>query len=347
MIPINLTTNEQLTNKLIVVQNVAEDDDTSNKAAAAAAASATEAAAATSTTTVALKELDVLCGRGRVAQKLVGNRNFHAVIESHLDTYIHQTTKQDKSNYIRCIGQKCVQDIGFRFVKKRNKGSRSKSLVSPTTTGPQGDEYVILDTQEIYDKVGHALRDLAMKKYGSALTRKRQQQPNNNKKKKTTKMISPPKTAMSSKVEPVPVPSSSSEIDGGIKNNNNNNTKTTTRTYKRRRSSISSSSSGGSTTSSGTSSGTTSSSCSSDDDSIFFNMWTTPTPDATVSCSSSSSSDSCGMEIDSIKESSTPTTLLDVFAEQYLSELAEDMNVEKSMDDPLPVEFSDLLFNIL
>ena len=36
--------------------------------------------------------------------------------------------------------------------------------------------------------------------------------------------------------------------------------------------------------------------------------------------------------------------VLDTFAEQYLSDLALDMNVETSIDEPLPLDFSDLLF---
>ena len=62
-------------------------------------------------------------------------------------------------------------------------------------------------------------------------------------------------------------------------------------------------------------------------------MMPAPTPDATTSSYSTKETASCP----------STSSLLDVFAEQYLTELADDMNVEKSMDDPLPVEFSDLL----
>ena len=44
-----------------------------------------------------LGPLAVVCGRGRVAQTLAGNKRFQCVIEEHLDQYITLKTKQDKS----------------------------------------------------------------------------------------------------------------------------------------------------------------------------------------------------------------------------------------------------------
>ena len=103
---------------------------------------------------------DILCGRGRVPKSLVGNRRFHQHIMKCLEEYVNLRSKLDKSNFIRSISDELSNDIGFRFLKKKT----GSSSATPVTSS----DYIELTQQEIYDKVGHTIRDLALKHYGSA-----------------------------------------------------------------------------------------------------------------------------------------------------------------------------------
>ena len=124
-----------------------------------------------------LGPLAVVCGRGRVAQTLAGNKRFQCVIEEHLDQYITLKTKQDKSKLIRYVSQLCCDEIGFQFVKKQS-GSRKQKI------GYEGGDYINLNEQEILNKIGHSFRDSSMKQRktnkssmsSSIITKQRKQQ---------------------------------------------------------------------------------------------------------------------------------------------------------------------------
>ena len=116
-------------------------------------------------------ELDVLCGRGRVPKGLVGNRRFQQHIMESTQMYTNLRSKQEKSSLIRSIAHHLRHNIGFRFLKKKtNKRAYTfiKRQQLKSTNGASTSDFVELNEQEIYDKVGHSIRDLALKEYGSA-----------------------------------------------------------------------------------------------------------------------------------------------------------------------------------
>ena len=114
-----------------------------------------------------LGPLDVVCGRGRVAQTLAGNQRFQKVIDQHLEQYVTFQTKQDKSNLIRYVAQVCCEEIGFQFLKKQSGQSRkqkgSSSSSSSLAAKKMSNDYIKLDEQEIVNKIGHSFRDAALK----------------------------------------------------------------------------------------------------------------------------------------------------------------------------------------
>ena len=136
-----------------------------------------------------LGPLDCLCGRGRVARNLEGNRRFQSEISRFVEEYVKLKTKQDKSIFIRHVMGHLCEEIGFRFVKKP-AGRRTTRLkdyhsikkesnkVDNNNDTKIQDEYVELDAKEIYEKVGHSLRDLSVKLYGAKSSLRRQEEVN-------------------------------------------------------------------------------------------------------------------------------------------------------------------------
>lgn len=87
---------------------------------------------------------DVLCGRNKVAFNNIGNRRFRVIILITVQSFVSlATTRKQKSEIIyRIIAS--TKDCGGRFLNERN------------------GVLVELSEKQAYDKVGHALRDMAM-----------------------------------------------------------------------------------------------------------------------------------------------------------------------------------------
>ena len=308
-----------------------------------------------------LGDLDVLCGRGRVAQNLVGNQRFHTLIRSKLETYVNQRSKQDKSILIKTIASHCVTELGFRFLKKSNNASRKKLLQPPNQQQSskassamshlQLSQYVTLEDAEIYDKVGHALRDLAIKKYGTVLVHKDQVNGNSKSKKSTKASSSKKHQKKKDSVGSTPVvdavQSSTAVIDGS--SIPTNLTRRCSATSTGSSTTISSTFSNGSNSSSSLGGGDCMALCVPN---LPVSSSIVPTDDKTTVNATwiDDSFDHLKVGVDATSGATGVTNkkrsivVLDTFAEQYLSELAIDMNVETSVDEPLPIDFSDLIF---
>lgn len=90
---------------------------------------------------------DVLCGRNRAAFNNVGNRRFRIVVSLSLARYVDVTsTRKEKSKLIENVIQS-TKECGGRFLQVGRNGL-----------------LVELSQKRTYDKVGHALRDMAASK---------------------------------------------------------------------------------------------------------------------------------------------------------------------------------------
>jgi hypothetical protein len=88
---------------------------------------------------------DVICGRNGAAFNNTGNRRFRVTIEINIQQYVAATSRNEKSNVISSV-LKMMRGCGGRFLKKR--GSHS---------------WIDIGDQRAREKVGHALRDRAVK----------------------------------------------------------------------------------------------------------------------------------------------------------------------------------------
>lgn len=86
---------------------------------------------------------DVMCGRHKAAFNNIGNRRFRVTVSLSLARYVSAATRKDKSIVIKSVAA-LVRSTGGRFVHCR-KGA-----------------WVELTEKQAHDKVGHALRDMAM-----------------------------------------------------------------------------------------------------------------------------------------------------------------------------------------
>jgi hypothetical protein len=87
---------------------------------------------------------DIICGRSSTAFNNVGNKRFRVTIALNLPRFMAATTKSDKSEVIRSTVQTMLYENGTRFLKRTPKG------------------LVQLNERGAREKVGHALRDLAL-----------------------------------------------------------------------------------------------------------------------------------------------------------------------------------------
>ena len=87
---------------------------------------------------------DILCGRSSTAFNNIGNRRFRMTISFNLKRYLDAPTRSDKSVVIWNIVKLLKEDVGARFLKTTKNG------------------YVELSEKKMREKVGHALRDMAM-----------------------------------------------------------------------------------------------------------------------------------------------------------------------------------------
>lgn len=95
---------------------------------------------------------DVLCGRDKEAFNNIGNRRFRVTVSLALDRYTQALTRKEKSTVIHSVAV-LVQQNGGRFLHKTNTN---------TNDGNAKNEYTELNEKQRHDKVGHALRDMAL-----------------------------------------------------------------------------------------------------------------------------------------------------------------------------------------
>lgn len=86
---------------------------------------------------------DVLCGRDKTAFQNVGNRRFRVTVSLHLERYMGANSRKDKSIIIKSVAA-LVRSTGGRFLQRK------------------GDTLIQLNEKQTHEKVGHALRDMAM-----------------------------------------------------------------------------------------------------------------------------------------------------------------------------------------
>lgn len=93
---------------------------------------------------VTLSPYDVICGRSSTAFLNVGNKRFRVTMALNLQRYMAAPSRQDKTIVIWSLVRTMQEDTGARFLKLTKNG------------------YVELGDKPIKEKVGHALRDLAL-----------------------------------------------------------------------------------------------------------------------------------------------------------------------------------------
>lgn len=98
-----------------------------------------------------LRPYDILCGRFKNAFNHVGNRRFRVTINLNLQRYIQAEKKQEKTTLIIELVRILKQDVGVRFLKKKGPG------------------YIELSEKQAREKVGHALRDMAVAQQQSTM----------------------------------------------------------------------------------------------------------------------------------------------------------------------------------
>jgi hypothetical protein len=90
---------------------------------------------------------DIICGRNKLAFNNIGNRRFRVTIQLCMDRYMAATTRNDTSTVIKYVAS-MIQENGGRFLR----------------LSPDGKSWIELDSKQIHEKVGHALRDAAPSK---------------------------------------------------------------------------------------------------------------------------------------------------------------------------------------
>eukprot|EP00934_Nitzschia_sp_Nitz4_P003074 Nitzschia sp. Nitz4//scaffold44_size153857//24198//25010//NITZ4_002700-RA/size153857-processed-gene-0.143-mRNA-1//-1//CDS//3329552094//3064//frame0 len=93
--------------------------------------------------TEGVRPCDIVCGRDSGSFNHCGNRRFRVTIGLHLSQYVAATGKQQRSELIASIIHLLKNEVGARFLKKKN------------------GRYVELNNRETRQKVGHALRDMS------------------------------------------------------------------------------------------------------------------------------------------------------------------------------------------
>ena len=95
---------------------------------------------------------DVLCGRCKSSFNHVGNRRFRVTISMNVERYLATRSRHEKSALIVSVVRMLREEVGARFLKKK------------------GNAYVELGEKQAREKVGHALRDLAVHQQQSTMT---------------------------------------------------------------------------------------------------------------------------------------------------------------------------------
>jgi hypothetical protein len=87
---------------------------------------------------------DIICGRCSIAFNNIGNRRFRLAITLSLQRYIDAPTRQDKSLVIKATIKLLRADGEARLLKRK------------------GNKLLELNERQVRQKVGHALRDMAV-----------------------------------------------------------------------------------------------------------------------------------------------------------------------------------------
>ena len=93
---------------------------------------------------------DILNGRCATSFNNIGNRRFRVTIGINLQRYMDAPTRQAKGKVIKSVVQVLKNDVGARFLKN----------------AADGNGYVELSDKKFREKVGHALRDMAVQLEG-------------------------------------------------------------------------------------------------------------------------------------------------------------------------------------
>lgn len=93
--------------------------------------------------TLNLGVYDVLCGRHKASFNNIGNRRFRVTVSLSLSRYMSAPSRKDKTVVIKSVAA-LIQSNGGRFLQ-RTRGA-----------------WVDLNEKQAHEKVGHALRDMAM-----------------------------------------------------------------------------------------------------------------------------------------------------------------------------------------
>jgi hypothetical protein len=109
--------------------------------------------------TSSLGPYDVVCGRHRAAFRNVGNRRFRFSVSLVLPRYLRAPTRKAKSLVIARLAE-LVQSNGGRFLEQQQVATTAHngSATATATTW----QWVELSKKKSHQKVGHALRDMAL-----------------------------------------------------------------------------------------------------------------------------------------------------------------------------------------
>jgi hypothetical protein len=107
--------------------------------------------------TEGLRSYDILCGRCKNSFNHVGTRRFRVTIDLNLQRYLDARSRPEKGALIVSI-VRMLRNCGARFLKKTDEG------------------FVELNEKQAREKVGHALRDMAVAKQQSTMKERTQQQ---------------------------------------------------------------------------------------------------------------------------------------------------------------------------
>jgi hypothetical protein len=112
---------------------------------------------------------DVICGRHKAAFNNIGNRRFRFTVSLALERYLRAPTRKAKSLVIARLADLVHANGGHFFELKQNSSSASED---------NGLQWVELSRKKSHQKVGHALRDMALvgtERHRAATQRQRRQ----------------------------------------------------------------------------------------------------------------------------------------------------------------------------
>jgi hypothetical protein len=116
---------------------------------------------------------DVICGRHKAAFNNIGNRRFRFTVSLALERYLRAPTRKAKSLVIARLAD-LVHANGGHFFELQNQGGSTSDGVGGGPTW----QWVELSRKKSHQKVGHALRDMALvgtERHRAATQRQRRQ----------------------------------------------------------------------------------------------------------------------------------------------------------------------------